>query len=124
VVLEVPDKAKIHWSGRKVVPLCGMPRDAEGSYCIFKCGQVIGIVIREGTIMKNGRGNGKTDREKIVGPLWNGTDVNCTEYVYYCVDGDSETIVRVFGAEREAVVHVVTAFNLAAQKTAVVREYR
>ena len=55
MVVKVPDKAEINWSGRKIIPLCGVPRDTKRSYGIFECGQIIRIVIREGTIMKNRR---------------------------------------------------------------------
>ena len=124
MVLKVPDQAEINWSGRKMIPLCGVQRDTKRSNSIFESGQIIGIVIRDGTIMKNRRQNGKMDGEKIIDPLWNGTDLNCSENVYYCVNGDSEMVVCILGAEREAVVHVITALNFAAQKVAVVWEYR
>ena len=124
MVLKVPDKSKINWSGGKVVPLCGVPRDTEGSHGIFECGQVVGIAIREGTVIKNRRRNGKTDGEEVIGPLRNGTNFNRSEYVYYCINSNSEMVVCIFGAERETVVHIVTTFNLAAQIMAVVQEYR
>ena len=68
VVLKVPNKAKINGSGRKIIPLCGVPRDTKRSYSVFESGKIIRVLIRGGAIM-NRRRDRKTDGEKIVSPL-------------------------------------------------------